>query len=211
MAVPDLETYRAGAEAFLAAIDTETYLHFSGQKPVCDTAAVYDRFPELFTREAVAAIEELFVAAEGDEKYRLAFLAVFAIDGYIGEQTKLLSDEVANTEGRTEITVDGERIGLRQAVVVQANEADGDRRARIQAARLAATDEHLNPLLEQTWSHAHALAGEPAIPTTPSSTQTSRGRTTGSFRSSWTPSWTRPPSCTSRSCRGSCGSASASR
>ncbi len=164
MAVPDLETYRAGAEAFLAAIDTETYLHFSGQKPVCDTAAVYDRFPELFTREAVAAIEELFAAAQGDEKYRLAFLAVFAIDGYIGEQTKLLSDEVANTEGRTEITVDGERIGLRQAVVVQANEADGDRRARIQAARLAATDEHLNPLLDQTWSQSHALAGELGYP-----------------------------------------------
>src|SRR5665647_2927424 len=46
------------------------------------------------------------------------------------------------------------------AGVVQGNEADAARRARIQGARLAATEEHLNPLLERHWRRCHDLAAE---------------------------------------------------
>jgi hypothetical protein len=163
--VLDLETYRQRAEAFVGALETEHYLHFSGRKPVCDTAAVYDRFPELFTREVIAELERLYkLAATDDDRRRLAYVLVFTIDGFLGEQTKHLGDEVANTEGQTTIRVDGETIGLRQASVVQGNEADPARRARIQAARLAATEEQLNPLLERLWRRCHDLAAELGYP-----------------------------------------------
>ena len=82
----------------------------------------------------------------------------------MGEQTKHLGDEIANTEGETTITVDGETIGLRQASVVQGNEPDRARRARIQEARLAATAEHLNPLLDTQWRRCHDLALELGYP-----------------------------------------------
>ena len=132
---------------------------------VCDTAAVYDRYPELFTqrgrRRARRAVRR---GAVDDEKRRLAYLLAFTVDGFMGEQTKHLGDEIANTEGEATIEVDGETIGLRQAGVVQANEADRARRARIQAARLAATAEHLNPLLDTLWRRCHDLALELGYP-----------------------------------------------
>ena len=165
MTVLDLEKYRRKAEAFEGALETEHYLHFSGQKAVCDTAAVYDRFPDLFTREVIAELEDLYERAlGGDDKRRLAYLLAFTIDNYLGEQTKHLRDEVANTEGLASIQVDGETIGLRQASVVQGNEADPARRARIQAARLAATEEQLNPLLDRLWRRCHDLAAELGYP-----------------------------------------------
>jgi len=165
VSVPDLETYRRRAEEFVGALDSEYYQHFSGRKPVCDTAAVYDRYPELFTREAVDELEALYRGTvEEEAKRRLAYLIAFTVDGFMGEQTKHLVDEIANTEGSTTIEVDGETIGLRQAGVVQGNEASAARRARIQGARLAATEEHLNPLLERHWRRCHDLAADLGYP-----------------------------------------------
>jgi hypothetical protein len=160
----DLEHYRRRAEDFIGALDFELYEHFSGQKAQCDTAAVYDKYPELFTREAIDGLEEMYAVARDEDKLRLAYLLTFTIDGFLGEQTKHVSDEIANTEGETTITVDGEAIGLRQAGVVQANELDRARRERIQAARLAATAERLNPLLDTLWRRCHDLAVELGYP-----------------------------------------------
>jgi hypothetical protein len=164
VSVVDLHTYRDRAEQFMAALDLEYYEHFSGRKPVCDTVAVYEQFPELFTRQAVDDLEAVYAETTGDAKRQLAYLSVFAIDGFLGEQTKHLGDELANTESQTVIEVDGEKIGLRQAGVVQANEADRERRSRIQAARLAAGEEHLNPLLDKVWRRCHDLAVELGYP-----------------------------------------------
>jgi hypothetical protein len=160
----DLERYRRRAEEFIGALDREYYEHFSGQKARCDTAAVYDRYPELFTREAIDGLEDMYAVAKDDDKLRLAYLLTFTIDGFMGEQTKHLGDEIANTEGETTITVDGETIGLRQASVVQGNEPDRARRERIQAARLAAIAERLNPLLDTQWRRCHDLAADLGYP-----------------------------------------------
>lgn len=154
----DLGKYRRRVEAFIGALELEYYRHFSGQKPRCDTTAVYAEYQELFTKETIDTLEERYAAVKGDEKLRLAYLLAFMVDAYMGEQTKHLSDEVANTESELTIIVDGETIGLRQAMLVQANEPDAARRARIQAARVAATEEHLNPLLDALWRRRHELA-----------------------------------------------------
>jgi len=66
----DLETYRRRAEEFVGALDLEYYEHFSGRKPTCDTAAVYDRYPELFTKAAIDELEGIYQAAEDEEKRR---------------------------------------------------------------------------------------------------------------------------------------------
>jgi hypothetical protein len=154
----DLDEYRRRAEAFVGELDKEYYLHFSGQKETCDTASVYDRYPELFTREAVLELNERYPTVRDDPKRQLAYLIAFTTEGYLGAATRHESDEVANTESRTTIEVDGEQIGLRASSVVQANEADRERRGRIQQARLEAADSVLNPLLLELWRHEHELA-----------------------------------------------------
>jgi hypothetical protein len=154
----DLDQYRRDAERFLAALEKEAYEHFSGHKPVCEIAAIYPRYPDLFTKESVAELDRLYAGARGDEKRRLAYLLAFAVEGYLGAETGELSDEVANTEGQTTIIVDGEEINLRAAPVVLANEADRARRRRIDEARIAAIVEHLNPLLDRQWRRCHELA-----------------------------------------------------
>lgn len=88
----DLERYRRRAEEFVGALDLEYYEHFSGRKERCDTAGVYDRYPELFTREAIDDLEEQYAVAVDDEKLRLAYLLAFTVDGFMGEQTKHLGD-----------------------------------------------------------------------------------------------------------------------
>ncbi len=155
----DIATHRSRAEAFIAALEKEVYEHFSGRKEVCDTAAVYDRFPDLFTRDAVVELNRIYDAASGDDpRRRLAYLLAFTVEGYVGGETRLLSDEIANTESKASIEVDGERLALRTAPVAQANEADRERRARIQQARLDAVDRLLNPLLDRLWRRAHEVA-----------------------------------------------------
>jgi len=160
----DLDEYRQQAEAFAAELEKENYLHFSGQKETCDTAAVYDRYPELFTRAAVAELNRRYPEVVDEPKRQLAYLIAFTTEGYLAAATRHLSDEAANTESRTSIEVDGEQIGLRVSGVVQANEADRERRARIQQARLEATTAHLDPLLLQLWGQAHDLARDLGYP-----------------------------------------------
>ena len=155
----DLQQYRADAEQFARRARHEAYRHFSGLKPVCDTAAVYERHPELVHANARCTSSTACTPqARDDEKRRLAYLLAFAVEEYLDAETRHLGDEIANTESRTTIVVDGEDINLRAAPVALANEADRERRQRIDDARLAAIVEHLNPLLDRQWRRCHELS-----------------------------------------------------
>lgn len=156
----DLETYRQRSEAFTGELDAEYYRHFAGLKADCDLSAIYDRYPELFTRPAVDTLTELYAATEGPQKKPLAFLLDFAIDGFMGEQTKELTDEIANLEGGLTISFDGEEVGYRQSSVVLANEPDAARRRQLYEARLEATRTQLNPRYNESWQVQHDLARE---------------------------------------------------
>jgi oligoendopeptidase F len=153
-----LEDYRNHAERFVGELDKEYYLHFSGQKAEFDSAAVYDRHPELFTQTAFEQISSAHEAAGGDERQRLRYLLAFAAGGLIGEQTKRLTDEIGNVESQAKVVVDGEEIGFRYSSTVQSNESDRGRRQRLQQARLAVTEEQLNPLYVKAWTRTHDLA-----------------------------------------------------
>ena len=154
----DLATYQTRAERFVGELDKEYYLHFSGQKAECDTASVYDRYPELFTLAAFNEFNTLYEATPIAQRRQLAYLIVFLVDGYMGEQTKHLGDIIANAESKAKINVDGEDIAFRYSSIVQSNEADRARRTRIQEARAALTEEQFNPLYTKLWRSAHEFA-----------------------------------------------------
>jgi hypothetical protein len=154
----DLESYRRRAEEFVGELDKEHYLHYAGLNPEANFAAVYDRYPELFTAEAVKELDRLYAMSEGDEKKRLAYLLELTVAGFFGAETKELSDEIANTEARAKVEIDGESVPYRYSSVVQANEADRERRMRIHAARLDVIADAFNPLYDDLWRRSHALA-----------------------------------------------------
>ena len=157
----DLDSYRAEAESFTAELGLEYYRHFAGLQDDFAIEAVYDRHPGLFSREPVDELRALAAAAPpGDERRRLRALAQFCVEGHLGQATKAIDGELARREAELQIDAGSDRIGFRESAVVQANEPDADRRAEIEAGRLKATEEHLNPLQREALEQSHALARE---------------------------------------------------
>ena len=157
----DLDEYRRRAEEFTGALDYEAYQHYGGLKADCDFTSVYERYPDLFTLDAVRTLRELYDATKGlPDRRQLSFLLNFGIEGFLGNETKEISDQIANAESRAKIVVDGEKIGLRYSSVVQANEPDRRRRRRINNARLKVTRDKLNPLYTRLWERLHELVGD---------------------------------------------------
>jgi hypothetical protein len=156
----DLDQYRRDAERFLEELDREYYLHLAGHKPELEIEPIYERHEALFEREAVERVGEERSEATGEDKTRLRYLHQFALDGYLGSITRELQTRMAELEASLEVEVGGEKIPYRMAPVVQANEADADRRAEIEAARLAVLAERLNPLHLEELESAHAACVE---------------------------------------------------
>jgi hypothetical protein len=147
----DLAAYRTDAEAFFEEIEREYLLHFSGRKETYDVEAVYARHGGLFSRQAAERLREAGAPRE---------LVRFAVEGLIGQATKSEAAELARREAETRLHVNGDEIGFRESAPAQANEADPERRAAIERARLDVTEERLNPLLVEAHERAAAIARE---------------------------------------------------
>jgi hypothetical protein len=155
----DLEAYRQRAERFTAELTLEYYRHYAGHQEALGIEAIYDRHADLFERGAIEALRERAAQAAGEDR-RLRALLDFAVEGCLGRETRAQDAELARREASIELEVDGGRLGFRESSVVQANEPDAGRRAAIEAARLAATVERLNPLRAEALSAHHRLARE---------------------------------------------------
>jgi hypothetical protein len=162
----DLHAYRRSAETFVSELTAEYYRHFAGLKESYEIESIYDRHAELFSPGAVEDLRGLLDAASsGSEKRRrLMMLLDFAVEGYAGQATKHAEAELARLEASIAISVDGETLGFRESVVVQANEPDGARRVAIEQARLEATEVQLGPLHRELIERQHHVAVELGYP-----------------------------------------------
>ena len=158
----DLDAYRRTADSFTTELMREYYRHYAGLQDSFEIEPIYARHEGLFTRNAVQALRELDAAStgDGDQRRRARMLLDFAVEGYVGEATKAVEEELANAEAVLTIEVGDERIGFREAPVVQANAADPGRRVEIERALLAATDEQLGRLHRERIERQHACATE---------------------------------------------------
>jgi hypothetical protein len=157
----ELAAYRTDAEAFTAELMLEYYRHYAGLQEAFEIEAVYERHGELFSRGAVETLRELaHNGADGDEARSRRALFAFAVEGHLGQATKDLDAQIARRETELQIEVDGMPIGFRESAVVQQNEPDAERRARIETARLEATERELTPLHREAVERSHALARE---------------------------------------------------
>jgi len=137
----ELDDYREQADRFIAAIDEEYYLHYAGHKPSLDLAPTYERFAELTSLEQANR-----VGAAVDGNRRIRELWRFACQGYLGNLTREHDERTARLEAELTATVDGAEIPFRMLRPTIANEPDRKKRARIEDARNALTEEHLLPV-----------------------------------------------------------------
>jgi hypothetical protein len=137
----EIDALSADADRFLAEMDEETYLHFSGQKETYEVAPIYERHERLTQLDTVLA---LGASVDGDRRRRE--LWKFACEGYLGNFVSEEAERVAELEATLTAAVDGEEIPYRMLKPRLMNEEDRDTRARIEAARNDLTEEHLNEL-----------------------------------------------------------------
>jgi hypothetical protein len=158
----DLVAYRSRAESFSSELTAAYYRHYAGLDPGFELEPIYARHAELFTRDAVQALQDLAhtAATQTDEHRRRRMLLDFALEGYIGQLTKGVEEELASREVALSFELDGERIGLRESSVVQANEPSADRRHAIERERLKLTETELGGLHRQLIECQHATARE---------------------------------------------------
>ena len=156
-----LDAYRRRAEEFLAELTDAFRIHYAGLSADYRADAIYARYEDLFTAEAVATVRDARAEAatsDPDAPRRLRMLLDFAIDGLIGYATRDLETELARREAALTITCAGRTLGFREGASAQANEPDAARRGEIEQARLDATEIHLNPLYRESLQLVQGLA-----------------------------------------------------
>jgi len=158
----DLDAYRQSAETFITELTREHYRHYAGLQDTFELEPIYERHRDLFTRASIDALRDLDARAPagGDQGRQARMLLDFAVAGFVGEATKAVEEELAHTEATLTIEVGGERLGFREAPVIQANEPDVGRRAEIEAGLLAATEQPLGPFHRELIERQHACATE---------------------------------------------------
>ena len=136
-----LDEYREQADRFIAELDEEAYLHFSGQKETYDLVPIYERHANLTTLEQAKAI-----GAAVDGGARTRELWRFACEGYLGDLTREHAERLAGLEAELETTVDGETIPFRMLRPAIANSERRDRRERLESIRNELVEEHMNTI-----------------------------------------------------------------
>jgi hypothetical protein len=155
----ELDQYRERADRFIAEEMEEYYLHFAGLKEDFDLESIYERYADLTDVEQAKRIG---AAVDGDARVRE--LWKFSCEGFLGALTREHTERAARLEAELKAEVDGDEIPYRMLRPTIANEADRDKRRRIEEARNRLTEEHLNPVsleaLERTQEGVRELGSE---------------------------------------------------
>jgi hypothetical protein len=130
----ELDAFRDDADRFIAELDEEYYQHLAGHKETLELEPIYEAHENLTRLDTALRMQ----AAPSE-------LRRFACEGYLGGLTREHAEKLATIEAELEATVDGETIPYRMLRVALSNEPERARRERLEAARLALLDEHLNP------------------------------------------------------------------
>jgi len=136
----ELDGLRDEADRFIAELDEEAYLHFSGQKETYDLVPIYERHEALTKLDTALA---LGATVNGGRNVRE--LWKFACEGYLGNFVGEEEERAAEAETKT-VAVDGEDIPYRDLRPRIMNEDDRATRERLERARNDATEEHMNGL-----------------------------------------------------------------
>jgi len=136
----ELDGLREEADRFIAELDEEAYLHFSGQKETYDLAPIYERHEALTKLETALS---LGASVNGGRNTRELWR--FACEGYLGNFVSEEEERAAEAETRA-VRVGEEDIPYRDLRPRIMNEDDRAARERLERARNEATEETMNAL-----------------------------------------------------------------
>jgi hypothetical protein len=156
----NLDTYREGADRFVAELNEEFYVHYAGLKDELALEPIYERHAELTSLEACQGLG----AAASDGPRTLRWLWRFACEGFLGDLTRSADERIASLEASLTASADGEEIPFRMLKPVIANEPDRARRERLEQARNELAAGHLQThylALAETRREGTAQLGSP--------------------------------------------------
>ena len=125
------------AAKFLSEAERELYMVGAGRKEQLELAAIYERYPGLFSHETTQAL--LHERSSGSEPTVARYLAAFAADGYLENSVKTLSEEITNEELAATVQWDGEQLPFRQVDSVLGQEPDPTKRHELYQRQMAVT------------------------------------------------------------------------
>lgn len=137
------EAYIADAEAFTTALHRERYLVGAGLKSTLELGPIYQKYSHLFEGERFEEAKRWGLDPL-EERYLLDFIAT----GYLGNQTRSLTEQIIAGELAATVEWDGQPVPFRELPVLIANEADAVRRHALERLQLEALAS-FNPLREE--------------------------------------------------------------
>jgi hypothetical protein len=137
----EIDGLSAEAERFIAELNEEQYLHFSGQKETYDIAPIYERHARLTELDTALS---LGASVAGIRRRRELWR--FACEGYLTNFVTAEEARVAQLEATLSATLDDEKIPFRMLRPRLMNEEDRGTRERLSELRSDLTEEHLNDL-----------------------------------------------------------------
>jgi hypothetical protein len=135
-----LEEYRSEYADFHTAYMREYYLFLSGQKNNLDLGPIYDRYSDLFSTDSVTRLKQSLVETPEHfetERAALKRLYNFAVEQFLEDYVKELTQEISEYEAAATIRVLGREMTFQDAAVALSTERDRERRRAIYEKRLA--------------------------------------------------------------------------
>jgi hypothetical protein len=155
----ELDGWREEADRFIAELDEEHYLHYSGQKPDLELEPIYEQHAGLTSLETARRIGAAVEGRRNRELWR------FACEGYLGRVTRPHEERLAELEASLTAEHGSEKLPYRMLPPAIANTADRAERAELERLRNELTERELNPLYLEADAAVRAAVVELGAPT----------------------------------------------
>lgn len=152
-----LDEYKDDFVDFHSTLTREYYFHLTGLKDELELSPIYERFSDLFTREAIESLKRRLDEVSGHfetERAALRRMLVFSVERFLADSAKQLTEEVSNYESASIIDWKGQRITFQSVIPRIKNEEDRAARLSLYKKYLAVIDSS-NDLRAERWTRLH--------------------------------------------------------
>lgn len=132
----NISDYRSEFAAFSSAVELAHYKHRAGFEQQLQTEPIYERYYDLFTRDAIEGLRQTLSQTPSEyetERAGLKALLGAASIGFLEAHARELTDEYAFCQSSAQVDWMGERLSLHSVPKLIANEADASRRRELMA------------------------------------------------------------------------------
>jgi hypothetical protein len=132
----NISDYRRDFAAYSSAFELAHYQHRAGFEKELHLEPIYERYGDLFTRDAIDAIERAFEETPTHletERTGLRLLSGSARLGYLDAQARALTDEIARCESSARVEWDNERVPVNNVPKIISLEPTFQRRRELAA------------------------------------------------------------------------------